>query len=104
MDARNGTQIWTETFDRELGSNQSLALQNELTNRILATVADPAGIVVRALLAPVDRKAANEMTPYEAVLRYFLYQQRISAGDHFITGYMPNAPSSSIRATPTPLP
>jgi tetratricopeptide (TPR) repeat protein len=25
------------------------------------------------------------MTPYEAVLRYFLYQQRISVDDHFIT-------------------
>ena len=85
VDAQNGTQIWTETFDRELSSAGMLAVQDELTDRIVATVADPAGIVVRTLAAPADRKAPGELTPYEAVLRYFLFQQRISTEDHFIT-------------------
>jgi len=85
VDAQNGTQIWTETFDRELNSAGILAIQDELTDRIVATVADPAGVVVRTLAAPTDRKAPEDLTPYEAVLKYFLFQQRISAEDHFIT-------------------
>jgi tetratricopeptide (TPR) repeat protein len=85
VDAQNGTQIWTETFDRELTSARMLAVQDEITDRIVATVADPAGVVVRTLAAPTDRKAPEELTPYEAVLRYFLFQQRISTGDHLIT-------------------
>jgi TolB-like protein/Tfp pilus assembly protein PilF len=85
VDAQNGTQIWTETFDRELTSAGMLAIQDELTDRIVATVADPAGVVVRTLAAPADRKAPEDLTPYEAVLRYFLFQQRISAEDHLIT-------------------
>jgi TolB-like protein len=85
VDAQNGTQIWTETFDRELTSAGMLAVQDEITDRIVATVADPAGIVVRTLAAPADRKTPDNMTPYEAVLRYFLFQQRISAEDHLIT-------------------
>ena len=84
VDAKNGTQIWTETFDRELKEDTMLSLQDELTDRIVATVADPAGIVVRTLAAATDRKTAGELTPYEAVLRYFLFQQRISVEDHFI--------------------
>ncbi len=85
VDAQNGTQIWTETFDRELTGAGLLAAQDELTDRIVATVADPAGVVVRTLAAPADRKAPGDLTPYEAVLRYFLFQQRISTEDHFIT-------------------
>jgi TolB-like protein len=85
VDAQNGTQIWTETFDRELTSVGILATQDEITDRIVATVADPAGVVVRTLAAPTDRKKPEEMTPYEAVLRYFLFQQRISADDHLVT-------------------
>ena len=85
VDAQNGTQIWTETFDRELTSTGMLTVQDELTDRIVATVADPAGVVVRTLAAPADRKAPGDLTPYEAVLRYFLFQQRISAGDHLTT-------------------
>ena len=85
VDAQNGTQIWTETFDREFKTDAMLAIQDELTDRIVATVADPAGIVVRTLAAATDRKAGEELTPYEAVLRYYLFQQRISEEDHFIT-------------------
>ena len=85
VDAHNGTQIWAETFDRELSTTSLLAVQDEITDRIVATVADPAGVVVRKLAAPADRKTAGEMTPYEAVLRYFLFQQRISSDDHLIT-------------------
>jgi TolB-like protein len=85
VDAQNGTQIWTETFDRDLTAGDALAVQDEITDRIVATVADPAGIVVRTLAAPTDRKASEDLTPYEAVLRYFLFQQRVSEADHLAT-------------------
>ena len=85
VDAQNGTQIWAETFDRELTGAGMLVIQDELTDQIVATVADPAGIVVRTLAASTDRKAVEELTAYEAALRYFLFQQRISAEDHLVT-------------------
>ncbi len=85
VDAQNGTQIWAETYDRELDSTEMLAVQDHLTDQIVATVGDPAGVVVRALAAPTDRRAPEDLTPYEAVLRYFLYRQRISSQDHLIT-------------------
>ncbi|MBT8047436.1 MAG: hypothetical protein HKN57_10220 [Xanthomonadales bacterium] len=85
VDARNGTQVWAETFDRELADANSLAVQDEITDRIVATVGDPAGVVVRTLAAPTDRRNPESLTPYEAVLRYFLFRQRISTQDHLIT-------------------
>jgi len=85
VDAQNGTQIWAETFDRQYSGEDMLAIQDEITDQIVATVGDPAGIVVRTLAAPTDQKDPLELTPYEAVLRYFLFQQRIGEQDHFIS-------------------
>ena len=85
VDAQNGTQVWSEKFDRELGDDQFLAIQDEITDRIVATVADPGGVVVRALAIHTERKDPDKLTPYEAVLRYFLYHQRISVSDHLVT-------------------
>jgi adenylate cyclase len=84
VDAQNATQVWAETFDRELSDSAMLAVQDELTDQIVATVADPAGVVVRTLAAPTDRRDPEDLTPYEAVLRYFLYRQRISTQDHLL--------------------
>lgn len=82
VDAINGTQVWAETYDRELAPDEMLTAQDELTNQIVASVGDPAGVVVRTLAASADQKPADEMTAYESVLSYFLFQQRISADSH----------------------
>jgi hypothetical protein len=37
------------------------------------------------MAVPTGTKAPEELTPYEAVLRYFLYNQRVSAEDHLPT-------------------
>ena len=41
LDATTGAHLWAERFDRDLGSADFLAVQDELTDRIVATVADP---------------------------------------------------------------
>ena len=48
-------------------------------------MADPYGALMRDLARPVTLKKAEEMTPYEAILRHFIYRQRISAEDHLET-------------------
>jgi len=85
IDARTGTHIWTETFDRNLDESAILDLQDEITNRVVATTADPHGVLARSMAMPTAAKPPEELTPYEAVLRFFLYQQRGSAADHLPT-------------------
>ena len=85
IDGQSGTQIWSDSFDRDLSASAVLGLQDEITNRIVATVADPYGVVARTLAAPTADKPPEALTPYEAVLRWIIYQQRISPKDHEIT-------------------
>ncbi len=82
LDAPTGTHLWAETFDRNLDEVDIFTLQDQITDQVVATIADPFGVLVRSMAAAVAAKAPTELTPYEAVLRFFLYQQRISAEDH----------------------
>ncbi|MGI9247829.1 MAG: hypothetical protein ACR2QI_02365 [Woeseiaceae bacterium] len=85
VDGQTGAQVWADSFDRDLSASAVLALQDEITDTIVATVADPYGIVARTLAAPTADKPTQALTPYEAVLRWIIYQQRISPKDHEIT-------------------
>ncbi len=85
LDAQTGTHLWAESFDRNLEEADIFEVQDDITDRIVATVADPHGVLARSMAAPTDSKAPETLTPYEAVLRFFLYQQRVSPEDHLPT-------------------
>jgi adenylate cyclase len=85
VDGETGTNVWTESFDRDFNASAALKLQDEITDTIVATVADPYGVVARTLAAPTAEKLPETLTPYEAVLRWIIYQRRISPVDHEIT-------------------
>ena len=85
MDARNRTTVWSETLDRELDLSSTLQLQDEMSARIVATVADVNGVVTRTLAAKINDSAPETLTPYEAVLRWSLNRRRVSEQDHLET-------------------
>jgi len=84
IDSHTGTHLWADTYDRDLESKGIFDLQDEITDSLVATVADPYGVVARSMAAPTTSKSPDSLTPYEAVLRFFVYQQRASAEDHAI--------------------
>jgi TolB-like protein len=84
VDAHSGTHLWAETFDRELQKADLFELQDEIADRIVATVADVYGVLARAIAATTGARAPETLTPYEAVWRFFLAQQRGSAEDHLL--------------------
>lgn len=85
IDARDGTTVWTQRFDRELDATDVFAVQDNLTDRIVASIADVNGAVTRALAVTVADKDPNSMTPYEAILQFSLNRQSVSSGDHLRT-------------------
>jgi serine/threonine protein kinase len=84
VDTETGTHLWAETFDRDLDETAIFGIQDDITDRVVATVADPYGVVARSMAIPTGAMKPEEMTAYQAVLRYFLYQQRLSQEDHLI--------------------
>jgi len=81
----SGEQVWGESYDRPFDTTSLLAIQDDLTANVVASVADSYGALMRDLCAPVAVKAPEDMTPYEAVLRHLVYRQRLGAEDHRIT-------------------
>ena len=82
VDATTGGHLWAERFDRDLGSTDMLAAQDQLTDRIVATVADSSGVLTRSLGALAKAKPVDKLTAHECVLRTFVYWQQVMPDEH----------------------
>ena len=82
LDATTGAHLWAERFDRDLGVTDIFAVQDELTDRIVATVADPFGALTRSLCALARAKPSDKLTAHECVLRWFSYWNQARPDEH----------------------
>jgi adenylate cyclase len=81
-DTARGTHLWAETYDRDLSTTAILGVEDDLTGRIVATVADPYGVLVRVMAATVRERPLDELDAAALVLRFFGYWHRIRADEH----------------------
>ena len=77
-------QVWGQDYDRPFDSDTIFDLHDDLTDRVITAVADPYGALMRDLAVPVLDKNPEDMTTYEALIRHFVYRQRVTADDHAI--------------------
>jgi adenylate cyclase len=68
IDARSGTHVWAQTFERPTASTSLLAIQDDVAQRIAATVGDKHGAIARAELERTRNKPATELSSYECTL------------------------------------
>jgi len=84
IDVETGGHLWAETYDRQLTSENVFDMQDDLTNRIVATVADSAGVLVRSMAGTIRDRAAQDLSLDELVLRYFAHQQTLRVDEHAV--------------------
>ncbi len=82
LDAETGAHLWSERFDRDLSTSDIFDAQDELTDRIVATVADPFGVLTRSLGAIAKAKPVDSLTAHDCVLRTFGYWQQVVPEEH----------------------
>src|SRR5262249_3421985 len=82
VDAGTGAHLWTDTFDRSLGSASVFELQDDLASRIVATVGDSDGVLVRSMAGTVRPRPIETLTLDELVLRYFGFIENFRADEH----------------------
>jgi TolB-like protein len=82
IDAVSGANLWAEAYSHPFTPETIFDVQDELVPRIVATVADTRGVLCHIMSEPLRARAADQLTPYEAVLRSFAYLQRVSPEDH----------------------
>ena len=68
LSARDGTQIWAETYDRELTVENVFAIQDELTIGISEAIAGSGGAVRKELLAKIGKRRPETLGTFECVL------------------------------------
>jgi adenylate cyclase len=82
VDTELGTQLWTATYDEELGMTTRLAAQERIAQRIAAIVASPYGPVYMHDSELYADKPADELNRYECLLRFFTYTRELDAAGH----------------------
>jgi non-specific serine/threonine protein kinase len=82
VEASTGTQLWAETYDRDLTESSLFSAQDEIADRVVATIADSYGVLVRSLAAGLQGKPDHELTSQDWMARLFSYRQRFTPAEH----------------------
>jgi adenylate cyclase len=81
-DTITAAQLWVETYERTLDPDKIFDIQDDLVVRIVSTCADPFGVIPRSIGEVVRGTDPASWSPYEALLHFFSYHQRLGAADH----------------------
>ncbi|MDQ6892576.1 MAG: protein kinase [Acidobacteriota bacterium] len=82
VDTQTGAQLWSETFSRDLQALSLFAVQDDVAARIVATVADSDGVLVRSMRLAIQQKDDVHLTPAEWQFQYFAYCEQITPAAH----------------------
>ena len=87
MDAASGTQLWAESYDREMSDHANhdtgtFQIQDDLTDHIVTSVADGYGVLVRSMAAPTRDRKVEDLSASELVLRYYAFMQQVDPQEH----------------------
>jgi len=82
IDAQTGGHLWAESYDRDLTAENIFELQDEITARVVGTIADPHGVIARAGMAEARRRGTDNLQAYDCVLRSHAYEESHVAADH----------------------
>jgi serine/threonine protein kinase len=81
-DMTTGAQLWGETYERSWNPDTVFGVQDDLVARIVSTCADPYGVLPRSISDVVRGSDAAHWSPYEALMHFFGYHQRLTTADH----------------------
>jgi adenylate cyclase len=82
LDAKDGTHLWAEAFDRELSAATVFAVQDEITEQVVGAIAGSYGVISRARFAETRDEPTTNLEAYECVLRLFAYAWNYDPTDH----------------------
>lgn len=82
VEAIKGAHLWAETYDRNLTAADLFAVQDEITEQVVATVAQPYGVISRSAMSAATAKRPESLSAYECVLRYWAYEETLTPKEH----------------------
>jgi TolB-like protein len=82
IDAQHGTQMWAETYNRDSAAADIFTVQDDVTDRVVATVADVYGVLVRSMMQSIRQVPIDQLSASELVVRYWNYHHNPKREEH----------------------
>ncbi len=82
VDVQTGSQLWAETYNRDLRTSTIFDAQDDIAARIVATVADSYGVLVHSMRETAREKDDSDFTPAEWQFQFFAYREQITPASH----------------------
>ena len=82
VDAHTGASLWAETYDRNLKTGGIFEAQDAIRDRVVATVADSYGVLVRSMAANIQDRPDEELSASNWLARLFAYRQLATPDEH----------------------
>jgi adenylate cyclase len=87
IDARTGTHVWAQTYERPAASTSLLAIQDDIAQRIGTAVGDiRTGAVATAELERTRNIPATELSSYECIVQAYRARATLYAAEPFKRG------------------
>ncbi len=78
LDTSTAEEIWGESYKRNLTPADLIAVQEEITQRVIGAIADQYGLIKRRLSRESRKKAPADLRAYDAILRFYHYETELT--------------------------
>lgn len=78
----DGGLFWAEGYERDLKAEAIFEVQDEIASKVVATVAQPHGVIARPELAEAQRKPPERLDSYDCLLLFYDYSANRSPEGH----------------------
>jgi adenylate cyclase len=78
LDTATAEQIWGESYKLERTAADLIAVQEEISHKVVGTIADQYGLITRRLSKESRKKAPEDLRAYDAVLRFYHYESELT--------------------------
>ncbi len=80
LDARNNRSLWAQNYERQLNTDSLFELQDEITQQVAATIADPYGVIWQSEITQPNRP--QSVSAYYCALRAYDYWRELTPELH----------------------
>ncbi|UCH48957.1 MAG: hypothetical protein JSU95_03915 [Betaproteobacteria bacterium] len=82
LNAKNGSHIWAESYNRKLTGADLLDIQDQITQQVVAKIADQYGVISMSRLQQKRKDENTDFDAYECELRVIEFYNAISPEKH----------------------
>ena len=82
IETLSGTHLWAETYDRDLSVQNVFEIQDDIAQRVAASIAQPFGVIGRDHLATSRKQPTDSWDAYQCYLHFWAFLHAIGPDTH----------------------